>query len=586
MQKKLIVAPSPFLRNQKVSTRGIMLDVIIALLPTALAAVWYFGTPALSVMVTCVIGCVLSEWIYQKMTHQTSTIGDLSAVVTGLLLAFNMPASAPWWMGLIGSVIAIILVKQIFGGIGQNFMNPALAARTILMLSWTVLMAANVMPQAGQVFGLGVNTKSITATPAAIVETVETEATTEATGAATGEAAATEVAPVVAEATTEATGAATGETAATEAAPVVAEATTEATGAATGEAAATEAAPVVAEATTEATGAATGEAAATEAAPVVAEATTEATGAATVEAAATEAAPVVAEATTEATGAATGEAAATEAAPVVAEATTEATGAATGETAATEAAPVVAEATTEATGAATGEAAATEAAPVVAEATTEATGAATGEAAATEATTEATAAASATVEASASATGTTTEATSIATPLSASVKPGQYSLWDLFSGNIPGMLGETCKLTLLLGGLYLILRGVIDWRIPLSFLVTAFVLFWIKTGEIYSVESGSQNALYQLLSGGLFLGAFFMATDYVTSPVTKWGRVIMGAGCAIVLFVIRFFNAGYPEGCSFAILFMNVLTPLIDRYTARKPFGYTKTPKEKGAANV
>ena len=148
------------------------------------------------------------------------------------------------------------------------------------------------------------------------------------------------------------------------------------------------------------------------------------------------------------------------------------------------------------------------------------------------------------------------------------------------------MLGETCKLTLLLGGLYLILRGVIDWRIPLSFLATAFVLFWIKTGEIYSLESGSQNALYQLFSGGLFLGAFFMATDYVTSPVTKWGRVIMGAGCAIVLFVIRFFNAGYPEGCSFAILFMNVLTPLIDRYTARKPFGYTKTPKEKGAANA
>jgi len=556
MQKKLIVAPSPFLRNTKTSTRTIMLDVIIALLPTALAAVWYFGAPALSVIITCVLGCVISEWAYQKMTHQTSTVGDLSAVVTGLLLAFNMPASAPWWMGLIGSVIAIVLVKQIFGGIGQNFINPALAARTILMLSWTVLMAANVMPQAGQIFGLDASLKAVTATPVAVVETVETEATTEATAAATGEATApAEEAAPVAEATTEATAAATGETAAPaeEAAPV-AEATTEATAAATGETAAPaeEAAPV-AEATTEATAAATGEVAAP----------------------AEEAAPV-AEATTEATAAATGEAAAPaeEAAPV-AEATTEATAAATGETAAPaeEAAPV-AEATTEATTAATGETAA----PVV-EATTEATAAAT-----TETTTEATASSTPAVETTASATSTTVEATSVATPLSASAEPGQYSLWDLFSGNIPGMLGETCKLTLLLGGLYLIFRRVIDWRIPVSFIVTAFILFWIHTGVIYSPESGSQNALYQLLSGGLILGAFFMATDYVTSPISKWGRVIMGIGCAVILYVIRFFNAGYPEGCSFAILFMNVLTPLIDRYTVRKPFGYTK--QEKGAAKA
>ena len=445
MQKKLIVAPSPFLRDQSASTRRIMLDVIIAMLPTAFAAVWFFGAPALSVMITCVLGCVISEWAYQKMTHQTSTVGDLSAVVTGLLLAFNMPASAPWWMGLIGSVIAIVLVKQMFGGIGQNFINPALAARTILMLSWAVLMAASVMPQAGQIFGLDLSKKAVTATPVAIVETVET--TTEATGAATGETAA-------------------------------------------------------------------------EAAPVVA-----------------------AEATTEATGAATGETAA--------EATTEATGAATAETAV--------------------------------ETTAEATTAAT-----TETTAEATSSSTSAVETVASATSTTTEATSVATPLSASVTPGQYSLWDLFSGNIPGMLGETCKLTLLLGGLYLIFRRVIDWRIPLSFIATAFILFWIHTGVIYSPESGSQNALYQLLSGGLILGAFFMATDYVTSPISKLGRVIMGIGCAVVLYVIRFFNAGYPEGCSFAILFMNVLTPLIDRYTAHKPFGYTKPPKaeEKGAANA
>ena len=86
----------------------------------------------------------------------------------------------------------------------------------------------------------------------------------------------------------------------------------------------------------------------------------------------------------------------------------------------------------------------------------------------------------------------------------------------------------------------------------------------------------SQNVLYQLLSGGLILGAFFMATDYVTSPVSPWGRVIMGVGCALVLFVIRVYNPSYPEGCSFAILFMNVLTPLIDKLTAPKPFGAVK----------
>lgn len=320
MNRKLVVSSSPFLRNTSVTTKGIMLDVVIAMLPTAFAAVWYFGKGALTLILTAVICCVASEWVYEKLTHQKSTIGDLSAVVTGLLLAFNMPADAPWWMAAIGSVIAIVLVKQMFGGLGHNFINPALAARTILMMSWTMLMTADVMPQAGQLFGL--------------------------------------------------------------------------------------------------------------------------------------------------------------------------------------------------------------AQPAV-------------------------------------------DAASVATPLVSSA--GTYSLWQLFSGNIPGMLGETCKLTLLLGGIYLIIRGVIDWRIPVTFIATAFLLFLAKTGKAY-------DALYQLLSGGLILGAFFMATDYVTSPITKIGRVIMGVGCALLLFLIR--NAGhYPEGCSFAILFMNVLTPMIDKFTMRKPFGTVKPPK-------
>ncbi|MEG2314851.1 MAG: RnfABCDGE type electron transport complex subunit D [Clostridia bacterium] len=326
-QRKLIVSAAPFLRHTT-TTRGLMGDVVIALLPTALAAVWFFGAPALSLMAVAVFFAVFSEWVYERLSHQKSTIGDLSAVVTGLLLAFNLPANAPWWIAAIGSVLAIVLVKQIFGGLGQNFLNPALAARTILMLSWAGLMAATAAPVGGQLFGLS---------------------------------------------------------------------------------------------------------------------------------------------------------------------------------------------------------------------------------------------------------GSAVDAVASATPLANGASG--YTLWQLFSGNIPGMLGETCKLTLLLGGLYLIVRRVIDWRVPVAFIGTALILFWIQTGVLYSVESGAQNALYQLLSGGLLLGAFFMATDYVTCPITKTGRVIMGVGCALILFVIRVFNTSYPEGCSFAILFMNVLTPLIDKWTARRTFGAVRPPK-------
>lgn len=327
MQKKLVVTSSPLLRDTSTSTRSIMLDVVIALLPTALAAVWFFGFDALSLILVSVAFAVLSEAVYQRLTHQKTTIGDLSAVVTGLLLAFNLPANAPWWMGAIGSVLAIVLIKQMFGGLGQNFINPALGARTILMLSWAGLMAATAAPAGGQLFGL---------------------------------AAA--------------------------------------------------------------------------------------------------------------------------------------------------------------------------------------------------------------------------DATASATPL----VNGNYSLLQLFFGDMPGMLGETCKFTILLGGIYLIVRRVIDWRVPVSFIATAFILFWIETGSFYKAGS-TDSALYQLLSGGLLLGAFFMATDYVTCPITKWGRVIMGVGCAALLFVIRTYNGSYPEGCSFAILFMNILTPLIDKWTTPKAFGAVKPAKEKSA---
>ena len=319
MQTKLVVSSSPFLRDASVSTRRLMGDVVIALIPTALAAIWFFGAPALALMLVSVVFAVLSELVYEKITHQKTTIDDLSAVVTGLLLAFNLPANAPWWMAAIGSIIAIVLVKQMFGGIGQNFINPALAARTILMLSWAGLIAATALPAGGQLFGL-------TTVPV--------------------------------------------------------------------------------------------------------------------------------------------------------------------------------------------------------------------------------------------------DAVASATPLVSS----SYSLWQLFIGDVPGMLGETCKLTLILGGVYLIVRKVIDWRIPVFFIGTSFILFWIQTGVIYSVESGTENALYQILSGGLLLGAFFMATDYVTRPVTKKGQYIYGIFLGLLTGIFRVCSAS-AEGVSYAIILGNLLVPLIERFTLPKAFG-------------
>lgn len=139
MDNKLIVSSSPHVRSNE-DTSYIMKQVVIALLPAALAGVYFFRLSALNVMFFCILGAVGSEFIYQKIAKQESTLGDFSAVVTGLLLAFNVPASLPWWMCLIGSAFAIIVVKMIFGGIGNNFMNPALAARAFLLASFPVAM--------------------------------------------------------------------------------------------------------------------------------------------------------------------------------------------------------------------------------------------------------------------------------------------------------------------------------------------------------------------------------------------------------------------------------------------------------------
>ena len=307
------VTSSPHLRDKATSQR-IMQEVCLALVPAGIAGIILYGFNAALLIAICVATCVLSEFVWQKATKQAVTISDWSAVVTGLLLAYNLPATAPWWIAVIGSILAIIVVKQFFGGIGSNFMNPALTARAILFISWSGIMGA--YPNA--------NPFQFTA-----------DAVTGATPLATLN-------------------------------------------------------------------------------------------------------------------------------------------------------------------------------------------------------------------------GGTTEG---------------IKLLDLLLGNHGGVLGETCAIAIILGGVYLIVRGIADWRIPASFIGTVFVCYLIK--------DGAEMALYQLLSGGLLLGAFFMATDYATSPINKLGRVIFGIGCGFFLFIIRAF-ANYPEGCSFAILFMNVATPMIDRFTMPRPFGEVK----------
>ena len=145
MSKKLTVSASPHVRSNETTT-GIMLDVIIALIPALVMSVVYFGLRALAVTAVTVGTAVIAEYVSRKVMKRNNTLGDLSAVVTGLILAFNLPATIPFWMAALGSVIAIVVVKQMFGGIGQNFVNPAMTARIILMVSFPTAMARWILP--------------------------------------------------------------------------------------------------------------------------------------------------------------------------------------------------------------------------------------------------------------------------------------------------------------------------------------------------------------------------------------------------------------------------------------------------------
>lgn len=158
------------------------------------------------------------------------------------------------------------------------------------------------------------------------------------------------------------------------------------------------------------------------------------------------------------------------------------------------------------------------------------------------------------------------DAVSGATPLAQLAEGVTPDLKTLFLGNIGGCIGETCTLALLIGGIYLLIKKVIMWHTPVAFIGTTF-LFTL------AVEGGNiESALAWILSGGLFLGAIFMATDYVTSPATPFGRIVFGVGAGLITVLIRFWGV-YPEGVSFAILIMNILNPFIDSLTARKLFG-------------
>ena len=313
---KLIVSSSPHF-NGKRTTQNIMLDVIIGLAPAMLASIVYFGVKAAAVILTCVASCVLSEFLCRKVMKRPQTVGDLSCVVTGVLLALNLPATIHPLIAVFGSVVAIVVVKQMFGGIGQNFVNPALTARIILMNSFPARMTHWVAP-----FDYAATADSITT----------------------------------------------------------------------------------------------------------------------------------------------------------------------------------------------------------------------------------------------------------ATPLGI-LKEGGGELpayLDLFLGKTGGCLGETCALAILIGGIYLIARRVISPVIPVTYLATA---------AVFSLLFG-RDPIFDLLSGGLMLGAFFMATDYTTSPLYFWGRVVFAIGCGALTLVIREFGS-LPEGVSYSILLMNILTPLIERYIKPKAFG---SPKKARAA--
>ncbi|MBO5486796.1 MAG: RnfABCDGE type electron transport complex subunit D [Eubacterium sp.] len=323
-EKMLNVSSSPHVRDNS-STKSIMRDVVIALLPATIVGVYNFRISALLVILTTCVTCVLAEYLWQKLMKQPITTNDFSALLTGLLLALNLPSTIPLWMCVIGGVFAIIIAKQLFGGLGQNFMNPALAGRCFLMLSFSSAMTSFTVKEGSNLlYGIAV------------------------------------------------------------------------------------------------------------------------------------------------------------------------------------------------------------------------------------------------------------DAQSSATPLM-QVKEGMLpSLKEMFLGTTTGTIGETSVVAILIGAIYLLVRKVIDWKIPVVYILT-FAVFDL----VYqSVVGGAPYPLvYELCGGGLMLGAFFMATDYVTSPITPKGKIIFAILLGLLTGLFRFCGES-AEGVSFAIIIGNLCVPLIEKFTVPKAFG--KEGRENG----
>ena len=307
MDNKPVMAAGPHIHSAD-NARRIMLDVIIALLPASIAAVVLFGPKAVTMICVCVAAAVVSEFLFNLIARRDQSVGDLSAVVTGLLLALNLSTNVPLWQCALGSIFAIVLVKCAFGGMGHNFANPAITARIFLLMAFTSTVAGGAMPRL-------------------------------------------------------------------------------------------------------------------------------------------------------------------------------------------------------------------------------------------------------------------VDAVSSATPLDLIGTEGAElpTLGQMFLGLRGGAIGEGCILALLIGFAYLLARKVIHWQTPVIFMGTVFVCFLISSGS-FSV------ALYELLAGGLVLGAVFMATDYTTTPITAEGRMLFALGCGLLTFVIRRF-CSLPEGVSYSILCMNILSPWLEKWTRRKPLG-------------
>ena len=327
---KLIASSSPHIRSNE-DTRSIMLDVIIALLPAMGWSIYCFGIKALVLTLVSVVSCVFFEWAYRKLMKKSCMVGDLSAVVTGMLLSFVCPVDLPWWVIIIGAFFSIVVVKQLYGGIGCNFLNPALAGRAFLLASYATAMTTWAIPKIRP-------DVTSAATPMAIMKEGTEEAFT--------------------------------------------------------------------------------------------------------------------------------------------------------------------------------------------------------------------------------------------------TLMSNYSIGDMFIGKVGGSLGEVSALCLLVGGIYLLIRKVISWQIPVAYIGTVAILTLIAAP---AGISGVDYMLYNVFGGGLMLGAFFMATDYATSPITSKGQLIYGVGCGLVTVFIRYFGS-YSEGVCYSILLMNLLTALIDKCVKPQRFGVVKSEKKEAAA--